>query len=82
VTINPITDDQPDTPAHWSVIFAVDDTDATAAKAGALGGKVIVPPFDAPWVRMTVIGDPQATFAASTFMPEDKDLRLIDERAA
>jgi predicted enzyme related to lactoylglutathione lyase len=65
--ITPIADDQPDTPAHWSVIFAVDDAE--------LGGKVIVPPFDAPWVRMTVIGDPQgATFLASKFVPENKDL--------
>jgi predicted enzyme related to lactoylglutathione lyase len=74
-TINPIADDQPDTPAHWSVTFAVDDADATAAKATELGGKVIVPPFDAPWVRMTIIGDPQgATFIASKFVPENKDL--------
>ena len=29
-TLNPITDDQPDVPAHWSVTFAVDDADATA----------------------------------------------------
>jgi predicted enzyme related to lactoylglutathione lyase len=74
-SINPIADDQPDTPAHWSVTFAVDDADATAAKATELGGKVIVPPFDAPWVRMTVIGDPQgATFIASKFVPDNKDL--------
>jgi uncharacterized protein len=74
-TINPIPDDQPDTPAHWSVTFAVDDADATAARAAELGGTVIVPPFDAPWVRMTVIGDPQgATFIASRFTPENKDL--------
>jgi hypothetical protein len=34
-----------------------------------------VPPFDAPWVRMTVITDPQgATFTASKFVPENKDL--------
>jgi uncharacterized protein len=34
-----------------------------------------VPPFDAPWVRMTIITDPQgATFAASKFVPENKDL--------
>jgi uncharacterized protein len=64
--ITPITGDHPDTPAHWSVTFAVDDADATAAKAAELGGKVVVPPFDAPWIRMTVIGDPQgATFIAS-----------------
>jgi predicted enzyme related to lactoylglutathione lyase len=74
-SINPIADDQPDTPAHWSVTFAVDDADATAAKAAELGGTVVVPPFDAPWVRMTVIADPQgATFIASKFVPDNKDL--------
>ena len=74
-SINPIPDDQPDTPAHWSVTFAVDDADATAAKASELGGTVVVPPFDAPWVRMTIINDPQgATFIASKFAPENKDL--------
>jgi uncharacterized protein len=73
--INPITDDQTDVPAHWSVTFAVDDADATADRAAALGGQVVVPPFDAPWVRMTVITDPQgATFTASKFVPENKDL--------
>jgi uncharacterized protein len=75
-SINPIPDDQPEAPVHWSVTFAVDDADATAAKATELGGNVIVPPFDAPWVRMTVIADPQgATFIASKFVPENKDLR-------
>ena len=58
-SINPIPDDQPDTPAHWSVTFAVDDADAAAEKAGELGGKVIAPPMDLPWVRMTVLSDPQ-----------------------
>ena len=74
-SINPIADDQPDVPAHWSVTFAVDDADAIAARATELGGKVVVPPFDAPWVRMTVITDPQgATFVASQFVLENKDL--------
>jgi uncharacterized protein len=74
-TINPIPDDQPDVAPHWSVTFAVDDADATAAKATELGGEVIVPPFDAPWVRMTVLADPQgATFIASKFVPENRDL--------
>jgi predicted enzyme related to lactoylglutathione lyase len=73
--INPIGDDQPDVPAHWSVTFAVDDADAIAARAADLGGRVVVPPFDAPWVRMTVISDPQgATFIASKFVPENQDL--------
>jgi predicted enzyme related to lactoylglutathione lyase len=74
-SINPIPDDQPGTPAHWSVTFSVDDTDATAAKATELGGTVIVPPFDAPWSRLTIISDPQgATFIGSKFVPENKDL--------
>jgi predicted enzyme related to lactoylglutathione lyase len=73
--LTPIPGDQPDVPAHWSVTFAVDDADATAERAAALGGKVVVPPFDAPWVRMTVITDPQgATFIASKFVPENRDL--------
>lgn len=56
--------------AHWSVTFAVDDADATAANAQRLGGKIIVPPFDVEPVRMTVLADPQgAVFAASKFQP-------------
>ncbi|MGZ8580492.1 MAG: VOC family protein [Actinomycetota bacterium] len=59
-----------ETPAHWSITFAVDDADAAADRATELGGKVLVPPLDAPWVRMTVIGDPQgAVFTASRFVP-------------
>jgi uncharacterized protein len=74
-SIVPIPDNQPDTPAHWGVTFAVDDADAIARTATELGGKVIVPPLDAPWVRMTVIADPQgATFTASKFVIENKDL--------
>jgi len=72
-TINPLTPDQVDVPAHWGITFAVDDADATAAKATELGGTVVVPPFDAPWVRMTVLTDPQgATFVASKFVPENQ----------
>jgi predicted enzyme related to lactoylglutathione lyase len=74
-SINPIPDDQPDTPPHWSVTFAVDDADAIAAKATELDGRVIVPALDAPWTRLTVISDPQgATFIASQFVPENKDI--------
>jgi predicted enzyme related to lactoylglutathione lyase len=73
--INPITDDMPDMPANWSVTFAVDDADGIAERAVELGGKVLAGPFDAPWVRMAVIADPQgATFMASKFVPENKDL--------
>jgi uncharacterized protein len=74
-SLQPIPEDQPEIPAHWSVTFAVDDADATAEKAAELGGTVVVPPFDAPWVRMTVITDPQgATVIASKFVPENRDV--------
>ena len=72
-SVNPITDD--DTPAHWGVTFAVDDADAIAARAAELGGRVLMPPFDAPWVKMTVLADPQgATFIASQFVPENQEV--------
>jgi predicted enzyme related to lactoylglutathione lyase len=75
-TITPIPRDQPDAPPHWDVTFAVDDADAVARTASELGGTVLVAPFDAPWVRMTVIADPQgATFIASKFVPENRDAR-------
>jgi predicted enzyme related to lactoylglutathione lyase len=82
-SLNPIADDQPDVPAHWGVTFGVDDADATAARAAELGGRVLVAPFDAPWVRMTVITDPQgAMFTASKFVPENRDLgRNVDAAA-
>ena len=73
--IQRIPADQPDTPPHWSVTFGVDDADAAAAKAEELGGRVLAPPFDAPWVRMTVLADPAgAMFIATKFVPENKDL--------
>ena len=69
--LTPVEDGDP----YWSVTFAVDDADATAARAEELGGKVVVAPFDAPWVRTTVISDPPgATFVASRFVPENKAL--------
>ena len=70
-----IRPDQGDMPANWSVTFAVDDADAIAAKAAELGGTALMAPFDAPWVRMTVIADPAgAAFIASQFVPENRDL--------
>jgi predicted enzyme related to lactoylglutathione lyase len=55
---------------HWSITFAVDDADAAAAKTAELGGKVLMPPTDAPFVRFTVVSDPQgAVFTASKYVP-------------
>jgi uncharacterized protein len=82
-SIVPVTDDQPDTPPHWGVTFGVDEADPIADQATELGGKVIVPPMDAPWVRMTVIADPQgATFTASQFVLENRDLATQTDAAA
>ena len=84
-SLNPIADHEADAPAQWGVTFAVADADATAARAKELGGRVLAPPVDAPWVRMTVIADPQgATFTASKFVPENRDLasRATTARAA
>ena len=48
-----------DMPPAWAVYFAVEDTDAAAAKAKKLGGKVAVEPFDIDPGRIAVIADPQ-----------------------
>lgn len=46
-------------PPHWMSYVAVDDVDASAAKAKELGGKVCVEPMDIPGVgRFCVINDP------------------------
>ena len=67
-TLMPLDDDA--TPPHWSTTFGVDDADAAAARATELGGTVLVPPTDAPWVRFTAVRDPQgASFVASQFVP-------------
>lgn len=58
-------------PSHWSLYLQVDDVDAMAARAVALGGTVRIPAFDAPGVgRIARIDDPTGaglyliTFAA------------------
>jgi predicted enzyme related to lactoylglutathione lyase len=68
----PMTSDQSaaDTPSHWSVTFAVDDTDALAARTEELGGAIIVAPFDLPPARIATLSDPQgALFSLNTFTP-------------
>jgi predicted enzyme related to lactoylglutathione lyase len=55
---------------HWSVRFAVADTDAVVARARELGGSVVVEPYDSPPVRSAVLRDPAgARFAVSAFNP-------------
>jgi predicted enzyme related to lactoylglutathione lyase len=73
-SLNVIANDQAEVRPHWSVTFAVDDADAVAERTYELGGKVLMAPFDAPWVRTTVLADPQgATFIASKFVAENRD---------
>jgi len=80
--LNALSGDEQDLAPHWSVTFAVEDADAIAELASALGGRVIVPPLDAPWSRMAVIADPQgARFTASRFAPENRDVEPLSERA-
>ena len=46
-------------PNHWMVYFAVEDTDASAARCIELGGQAPVPPTDIPPGRFAVLTDPQ-----------------------
>jgi uncharacterized protein len=50
-----------DVAPHWSANFWVPDADAVAANAAELGGRVVVPPYDAPGFRATVVADPGGT---------------------
>jgi uncharacterized protein len=58
-------------PPHWGIYITVDDVDATARKAEAIGGTVVVPPTDIPKVgRFSVIKDPQGiAFSVITYLP-------------
>lgn len=58
-------------PVAWTFYVAVDDADALAAKAAALGATVIVPPTDIPNTgRFSILIDPQgASFAVLQPLP-------------
>jgi hypothetical protein len=54
----------PEVPNHWLAYFAVEDTDATVARATELGGSVMMPPLDIEPGRFAVLADHAgATFA-------------------
>jgi predicted enzyme related to lactoylglutathione lyase len=47
-------------PPHWQPYVAVNDTDATTAKAKKLGGSTLMEPMDVPTIgRIAVLRDPQ-----------------------
>jgi hypothetical protein len=57
-------------PDHWLVYFAVDDTDASVAKAAKAGGTTLLPPTDIPPGRFAVLADPDgASFAVIKMNP-------------
>jgi uncharacterized protein len=70
-----ITGRAPDeVPAHWLVYFAVDDVDATVARAQETGGGLALEPFDITEVgRIAIVKDPfDAVFAV---MAPDPDMQ-------
>jgi predicted enzyme related to lactoylglutathione lyase len=66
----PMCDQFPDgAPPRWSANFWIADADAAAAKAGELGGQVVVEPHDTPGFREAVLADPQgAVFSVSQLL--------------
>lgn len=56
-------------PSHWMVYFAVEDTDAAAARAQELGGTVSVPPTDIPIGRFSVLNDPHGAVFSVIALP-------------
>ncbi|MFJ5280821.1 VOC family protein [Streptomyces parvulus] len=67
----PLADDPEPTQAGWLPYFAVDDTDATVARARELGGTVAMAPADIPDVgRVARVADPSgARFAVLRPLP-------------
>jgi predicted enzyme related to lactoylglutathione lyase len=69
--IPPVSDRQPNTPAHWLPYFSASNCDAVAGKAKTLGAKTYLPPMTMENVgRFAVLADPQgAVFALFQHMP-------------
>lgn len=59
VAVMTLTDEASEVPPHWAVNLCVEDVDATARRAVALGGRLLLPPTDTPGFRSAVVADPQ-----------------------
>jgi uncharacterized protein len=58
--------------ARWTVTFAADDADGSAARAQELGGTLLVAPYDEQGARVATLRDPQgAEFTVSRWAAPD-----------
>ena len=58
--LKPLTPECGEMPPYWGAYITVDDVEASAKQAEALGGKILLESRDIPTVgRMCVISDPQ-----------------------
>jgi uncharacterized protein YndB with AHSA1/START domain/predicted enzyme related to lactoylglutathione lyase len=66
---------EPGAPSQWIPYIFVENADATAQKAGSLGGKICLPPSDIPTIgRIAVLQDPQgAAFGVITPARREKN---------
>lgn len=58
-----------DLPPHWMTYFAIDDVDAAVARLPGLEGKLHHGPFDTPYGRIAVVGDPYGAVFSLIQMP-------------
>jgi hypothetical protein len=57
--------------AHWSVYFAVEDTDAAIVAVNGLGGATVRPAWDSPYGRIAVVADDHGAVFSLISAPTD-----------
>lgn len=57
-------------PPHWNLYFAVSNADAAVTTVQKLGGKVLAPPFDTPYGRMSPVQDPLGAHFSIIQLPQ------------
>jgi len=70
-------------PPHWNCYVTVANADDAAKKVAALGGKIIMPPFDVMDVgRMTVIADPTGAVLCLWQAKKHIGMNIVNEPGA
>ena len=70
-------------PAAWTVYFSVDHADKTASRIEALGGEVVMPPFDIPSAgRMVIAQDPTGAVFGLWQAGKHRGAQIADEPGA